>query len=157
MDKDTLILLKTDLNAQRRLINNIAQKIQQRSEGLTSDDLIRLESIAYQIHNLYTAIEDLLKIVATYFENNISNSAQWHANLLQRLTQDIPEIRPAFLAEETFLLLNSLRGFRHFFRHAYGANIEYEQLNINLNKAILVLVYLEQDCENFLKKLESRQ
>lgn len=52
MDKDTLILLKTDLNAQRRLINNIAQKIQQRSEGLTSDDLIRLESIAYQIHNL---------------------------------------------------------------------------------------------------------
>ena len=151
MDKDTLILLKTDLNAQKRLINNIAQKIQQRSEGLTSDDLIRLESIAYQIHNLYTAIEDLLKIIATYFENNISNSSQWHANLLQRLTQDIPEIRPAFLSEETFLLLNSLRGFRHFFRHAYGANIEYNQLKINLDKAILVLVYLEQDYENFLK------
>jgi hypothetical protein len=156
MDKDTLILLKTDLNAQKRLINNIAQKIQQRSEGLTSDDLIRLESIAYQIHNLYTAIEDLLKIIATYFENNISNSAQWQANLLQRLTQDIPEIRPAFLSEETFLLLNSLRGFRHFFRHAYGANIEYNQLKINLDKAILVLVYLGQDCENFLKQLENK-
>ena len=156
MDKDSLILLKTDLNAQRRLINSIAQKIQQRAEGLTSEDLIRLESIAYQIHNLYTAIEDLLKIIATYFENNISNSAQWHANLLQRLTQDIPEIRPAFLAEETFLLLNSLRGFRHFFRHAYGANIEYNQLKINLDKAIIVLVYLEQDCENFLKQLDNK-
>jgi len=156
MDKDTLILLKTDLNAQRRLINNIAKKIQQRSEGLISDDLIRLESIAYQIHNLYTAIEDLLKIIATYFENNISNSSQWHANLLQRLTQDIPEIRPAFLSEETFLLLNSLRGFRHFFRHAYGANIEYDQLKINLDKATLVVVCLEQDYENFLKQLENK-
>lgn len=68
MDKNTLILLKTDLNGQRQLINNITQKLEQRAEGLTPDDLIRLESVAYQIHNLYTAIEDLLKIIATYFE-----------------------------------------------------------------------------------------
>ena len=72
------------------------------------------------------------------------------------MTQDIPEIRPAFLSEKTFLLLNSLRGFRHFFRHAYGANIEYNQLKINLDKAILVLVYLGQDCENFVKQLENK-
>ncbi|TVQ43363.1 MAG: hypothetical protein EA365_12780 [Gloeocapsa sp. DLM2.Bin57] len=153
MDKNTLILLKTDLQGQRQLINNIFQKLEQRAEGLTPDDLIRLESIAYQIHNLYTASEDLLKIIATYFENNITNTAQWHANLLTRLSQNIPGIRPAFLTEETFLILNSLRGFRHFFRHAYGANIEYDQLKINLDKALKLREYLAKDCDNFLKKI----
>ncbi len=156
MDKNTLILLTTDLQAQRQLINQIFQKLEQRAEGLTPDDLIRLESIAYQIHNLYTAIEDLLKIIATYFENNITNTAQWHANLLTRLSQNIPEIRPAFLSEETFLILNSLRGFRHFFRHAYGADIEYIQLKINLDKALKLREYLDKDCDKFLQQISAK-
>lgn len=86
-------------------------------------------------------------------KKNIANTAQWHANLLQRLTQDIPEIRPAFLSSETFLILNSLRGFRYFFRHAYGANIEYNQLKLNLDKALKIKEYLDKDCDSFINKI----
>ncbi len=153
MDKNTLIIFKTDVNAQLKLIKTIEQKLNERARGLSPDDIIRLESIAYQIHNLYNATEDLLKIVATYFENNITDTAQWHSALLQRMTQNIPEIRPALLSPETFLILNGLRGFRHFFRHAYGTNIEYDQLQINLDKAMKLLPTLEQDIESFLEKL----
>lgn len=53
-------------------------------------------------------------MVAAHFENQISDTARWHSVLLQRMSQEIPGIRPAVLSQESYLLLNSLRGFRHF-------------------------------------------
>ncbi|MDV2999560.1 MAG: hypothetical protein N5P05_001166 [Chroococcopsis gigantea SAG 12.99] len=151
MDTQKLILLGSELKAQLQLIEAIDMKLVQRAEGLTSDDIIRLESIAYQIHNLYSACEDLLKLVASYFENNITDNQQWHTALLKRMTLDIPGIRPALISSETFLLLNSLRGFRHFFRHAYGTNIEYEQLKLNLDKSRKVFAHLQKDIQEFIQ------
>ncbi|MFZ4444786.1 MAG: hypothetical protein ACOYOY_15380, partial [Planktothrix agardhii] len=105
--------------------------------------------------NLYCATEDLLKIVASCFENNISNSSQWHSLLLQRMTIEIPDIRPAFLSYNTHAILNNLRGFCHFFRHAYSATIEYEQLKINLDKALKLKENLETDIHQFLLRLDN--
>jgi hypothetical protein len=153
MDKNTLIILRTDVKAQLELITAINQKLVKRSENLTGDNPILLESIAYQIHNLYGSTEDLLKIVAAYFENNITDTPQWHSALLRRMSQNIPEIRPFFISVSTYEILNSLRGFRHFFRHAYGVDLEYEQLKINLFKALALLPNLEKDIEIFLEKI----
>jgi hypothetical protein len=153
MDNNTLAILKADLKAQMDLIKTIAARLIERATNLQSDDIVRLESIAYQIHNLYNATEDLLKVIAANFENNITDQSQWHSILLQRMTQNITEIRPALLSHETYLLLNSLRGFRHFFRHAYGATIEYAQLKINLDKALNLLPCLEDDVNNFVSRL----
>jgi predicted nucleotidyltransferase len=108
------VIFESDLLAQLELIKRIAAQLEQRAAGLRSDDIIRLESVAYQIHNLYNAVEDLLKIVATYFENNITDTAQYYTALLKRMNQIIPKIRPALISEETFVILNGLRGFRHF-------------------------------------------
>ncbi|MDJ0578576.1 hypothetical protein [Crocosphaera sp.] len=153
MDENTLIIFKTDINAQMELIKKIHQTLNDRSIGLTADDMIRLESVAYHIHNLYSAVEDLLKIVATYFENNITETAKFNIALLTRMTQNIPNIRPALISQETFLMLNGLRGFRHFFRHAYGTPIEYEQLKNNLDKSINILPLLEKDVDTFLNTI----
>ncbi|MGK7883670.1 MAG: hypothetical protein AB4057_03475 [Crocosphaera sp.] len=153
MDENTLIIFKADINAQMELIKKIHQTLNNRSIGLTADDMIRLESVAYHIHNLYSAVEDLLKIVATYFENNITETAKFNIALLTRITQNIPNIRPALISQETFLMLNGLRGFRHFFRHAYGTPIEYEQLKKNLDKSINILPLLEKDVDTFLNTI----
>jgi hypothetical protein len=155
MDSNKLILLKVDLEGQMNDIQRIHQKLLDRVAKLAVDDDVILESIAYQIHNLYCATEDLLKIVASCFENNISNSSQWHSLLLQRMTMEIPDIRPAFLSYNTHAILNNLRGFRHFFRHAYGTTIEYEQLKINLDKALKLKENLETDIHQFLLRLDN--
>jgi hypothetical protein len=157
MDSNSLILLTVDLNSQMTEIKSIYQKLVDRSKKLQADDQIILESIAYQIHNLYCATEDLLKIVARYFENNISESSQWHSLLLQRMSTEIPNVRPAFLTSKTYLLLNSLRGFRHFFRHAYGAIIEYDQLKSNLDKSIGLIANLDSDLNQFITSLSIRE
>lgn len=94
-----------------------------------------------------------MKIVANYFENNINDSGQWHSLLLQRMKMDIPEIRPALLSPETYSILNSLRGFRYFFRHAYGVTLEYEPLKNNLDKSLNLFHHLQSDVNQFLFRL----
>jgi len=41
---------------------------------------------------------------------------------------EVPRIRPALLAKESFELLDELRGFRHLFRHAYTYPLDSEKL-----------------------------
>lgn len=154
MDEPKRRILTIDLNAQLSIIEDIDQKLKIRATSVDPKDEIRLESIAYQIHNLYGASEELLQIIAKYFENNISDGSQWHRLLLKRMTVDVPDIRPAFLDSETLSLLNSLRGFQHFFRHGYGTTLNYQQLKPNLDQALILLPKLQERVREFLRRLE---
>lgn len=63
MNKNALTVFKADIQAQMALVNRILTLVEERATGLTPNDPIRLESVAYQIHNLYNAIEDLLQLI----------------------------------------------------------------------------------------------
>jgi hypothetical protein len=154
MDKDSITVLVSDIEMQMALIEKVFDEMENRAKGLKPDDRVRLESVAYQIHNLYNAVEDLLQTVAAHFENQISDTARWHTVLLHRMTQEIEGIRPAFLSEECYRLLNGLRGFRHFFRHAYSVPIEYDQLQVNLRRARQLRPCLRRDVDHFLEQIQ---
>jgi hypothetical protein len=118
-------------------------------------DMKQLESVAYQLHNVYAAAESLLEIVATHFENHIADASRWHSALLLRMAQPIQGVRPPLLSGETLRLLDTLRGFRHFFRHAYATTIDPVQLMSNLEKARQLRSKLSADVEHFLEQLAS--
>lgn len=153
MDKNSLIVLRSDLTTQMALIETTFGRLEERAADFDANDFWQLESVAYQIHNIYNAVEDLLEIVAAHFENHIADKARWHTMLLQRMAVAIEGLRPRFLSEETFSLLDGLRGFRHFFRHAYAASIDPAQLEINLAKARQLRSKLSADIEHFLDQL----
>jgi AraC-like DNA-binding protein len=152
MDAAKLALLKADINAQRMTIDRIFTMLEDRAANLSVESSAeKLESVAYQLHNLYGAVEDLFKVIATYFENNISDSAQWHSRLLQRMTQAVEGVRPAVIRQDSYLQLNSLRGFRQFFRHAYGVTEELAKLSSNLEQARLLKPLLNTDLDAFFR------
>ena len=153
MEERDLAILKADLAAQLQSVERVFVMLEQRATGLTPDNSEKLESVAYQLHNFYSAIEDLLKIVATYFENNVSDTARWHSLLLQRMTQPVQGVRPAVIAVESYALLNALRAFRHFFRHAYGIPVDFAQLQSNLEKARQLKPMFDRDLRFFLQAL----
>ncbi|MGD1904611.1 MAG: hypothetical protein ACFB0C_01300 [Leptolyngbyaceae cyanobacterium] len=155
MDAATVALLTADINAQRLTVDRVFDLLQQRCQALSPENPEKLESVAYQIHNFYGAVEDLLKLVATYCENNIADASRWHSLLLRRMTQPIEGVRPSFLSLSTYDNLNQLRAFRHFFRHAYGVPLDFEQLRSNLERVLAVKPLLEQDCDRFLQHLRS--
>lgn len=153
MEEGKLAVLQADIEGQMALIEEVHATLEERAADLQPGNEMQLESVAYQLHNLYNAIEDLFKIVADHFENQIAETPRWHTELLRRMREEIPGVRPALISRESYTLLNGLRGFRHFFRHAYGVPIEYAQLQINLEKARRLRPLLQQDVTRFLQQL----
>lgn len=152
MESDQLAGLTAELNAQLRLFRQVHQRLQERSAaGL--DTPSQLDSVAYQIHNLYCAAEDLLKLVAQAFENRIGSSGEWHRTLLLRMSEPVSDIRPALLSEHLFEVMNRLRGFRYFVRHAYVTDIDPIQLEANLNLAVTLANEFPKAVKVFLERL----
>lgn len=75
-------------------------------------------ALGYTLHNLYGLIENACLRISKFFENGLSPSA-WHKELLERMTLEIEDLRPAFFSREEFALVNELRAFRHVFRNLY--------------------------------------
>jgi len=152
MEKERLSILKASIEAQKREIERIFTKIEERRRGEGGG---ALESLAYQLHNLYCAFEDLFRIIADFFENRIEDRARYHRELLWRMKISIEGVRPALLSEESFRLLDSLRAFRHFFRHAYSYELDPKKVALVAEDALKLRELYQQEIERFLEELRS--
>jgi hypothetical protein len=153
MDASIIVLVETDIAAQRQTIDRVFEMLLQRAQDFSPEKIEKMESIAYQLHNFYGGIEELLKVIATHCENNIAATSQWHSLLLKRMSQAVHGVRPAVLSMESYDHLNGLRAFRHFFRHAYGVPLDFLQLQSNLERAIQLKPLLDQDIDRFISLL----
>jgi len=156
MDKAKLIILKSEIENQANTIEDIYKKIAAREHDFTVD-LVKRESLAYQLHNLYCAFEDLFKTIASFFENQITDTLTYHSQLLKRMTFNIEGVRPALLDKETFVLLDTLRAFRHFFRHAYSYELDPKKLALVLEAALKLKSLYRQQIDYFLQQLLKEQ
>lgn len=150
MEEERFIILKSELISQWNEILKIYDRIAERQK---KKDVCGLESLAYQLHNLYCAYEDLFRIVAGFFENTIDDQRKYHTELLKRMTLSIEGIRPALISEESFKLLNNLKSFRHFFRHTYGYELDKRKIAIVLDDAQKLKETFRLDLERFLVSL----
>jgi len=151
VEEERLNLLRTLLSAQQREIEGIYAKIAQRRGGKTP---AHFESLAYQLHNLSCAFEDLFQQVAEFFENTLEDPARYHRELLWRMKIPIEGVRPALLSEEAYKLLDSLRAFRHFFRHAYSYDLDPRKIALALEDALKLKRIYPRDIARFLKALK---
>lgn len=153
MDSERVSSLATELRGQLWLIEKVSDRLQSRiGDGLDTPG--QLDSVAYQIHNLYCSVEDLLNIVAKTFENNVGKGREWHRILLLRMSQPVEGIRPAFLSTESWEVLDQLRGFRHVVRHAYGKDIELTQLQVNITAGQKLYELIDKDIHAFIEALD---
>ncbi len=153
MDEVSLNVLKAEIEAQLEKINQVYRELEDRAGQMEPDLPPLVESTAYQLHNLYNAVEDLFKIVANAFENSVTDRSRWHTELLHRMALEIQGVRPALLSSETVELLNELRAFRHFFRHAYGIRLRFSRIEEDVVIARQLQPLLKEDLQHFLEQL----
>lgn len=151
MEQERLSLLRSAMKAQQLEIEKIFLRIEERQGR---QDPVHVESLAYQLHNLYCAFEDLFEFVADFFENRIEDKARYHWEILWHMKLAIEGIRPALLSEESYKLLNSLRSFRHFFRHAYAYELDSRKVALVLQDALALRRSYAKDVDEFLAQLE---
>ena len=108
--------------------------------------------MAYQIHNLYSAFEQLFETVVHFFENRLEEE-RYHIDLLRRMRLEIEGIRPALVSDGAFDLLDELRRFRHFFRHAYTAELNPDKLDDLLGNVRRLREIHRQDVKKFIDRM----
>lgn len=151
MDPDRYVAFAAQVRAQLLEIAAIYDRIDEREQV---PGPAGLESLALQLHNLYSAVEGLFEIVADACENHVDADAGYHTSLLRRMSVAVPGIRPAIVSAETLPLLDNLRRFRHVVRHAYSAEIDGRQLRIVLEDARTLRPLLWRDVEELLAELD---
>jgi len=136
--KKKLALFLAEFEHQVSEINSIYAKIEKRLDFWERKEVSieMVESTGYWLHNLYCAFEDLFKVVAGFWENDVGTDESFHIHLLKRMQVRIKGIRPALLSKDSFENLNELRGFRHVFRHAYSYGLD-DQRVLNLLRHVL--------------------
>lgn len=105
--------------------------------------------IAYHLHGLYTAFENIFRNISTVFENHLEPS-EWHRQLLQRMQLDLTPLRPAVIDIEMYEKLKDMLGFRHVFRAAYGVSLNPVRLQGVLRAALELKTLYRPQMERFL-------
>lgn len=151
MADERLALFKAELVGQWRVVKRLHDLVRVKLEdfGETQE---KIDSMGYKLHNLYCAYEELFEIVARYFENQVE-PVRYHADLLKMMRLSIEGVRPALVTEGTYMLLDELRRFRHFFRHAYGVDLDQDRVGPVARKAVELEGTFERDLEDFLSLL----
>lgn len=151
MNREAIALLLGYLQNQRTEMQNILARVQ----SLDTSSEERTVTLAYYLHNLYSAVEDLFEEVASTFENRVEDATAYHRELLQRMSIEVPTVRPRLLSSHSRAVLDELRAFRHVFRHSYSYSIDPDRIARLQRKTLADWATVEQDIsrfEEFLKE-----
>ncbi len=151
MDRIGLKLLERELQEDCRVA---ADAVHQARERMKAGAPHGPEAATFHLARFFNVIEGVVLRIARLFENHIDPDAGWHAELIRRMSLDIPGVRPAFWCEPSLLDdLRELRGFRHVVIHAYDLTIDPARVRDLLERAERVNSQLPDLCERFVKEV----
>lgn len=116
----------------------------------TSDELY-LDSVALNLHGIYSGIEKIFEIIAKNIDYSIPSGDARHLELLRQMATEIQHLRPPVINKHTFELLNEYRGFRHIVRNVYTYNISVKKLTPLVEDLQTAYNSIKKDLDEFLK------
>jgi len=152
MKRTEWLALQAEIEADLKDLALVIQEIQETFAGLpipqepSHKDKAALGAF---VHSFYNGLENVLKRLAQEVDRSIPTGEGWHRALLRRMSVEVPGVRPAVLRPKTVEALEPYLGFRHFFRHAYTFEIEWEKLKPLVEQAREVFERARQDIEVF--------
>jgi len=112
-------------------------------------DFIEMSAAGMILHSFYNGIENILVLISKHYNSKLPSSVKWHMELLDK----------AFVAEEnrTPIFTNKIKEvmeeylkFRHFIRHAYGFQLEWERMEELINGLDDFWIIIKEDINKFL-------
>ena len=110
-------------------VSDLARVIQRalqswsRGQRLPDERDVYLESVALNLHSFYSVVERLFELIARHVDGALPTGEGWHHNLLQQMSKEIAERRPAVISPESASMLDEFRRFRHLVRNVYTFNL----------------------------------
>ena len=113
-----------------------------------------VSGLALHLHSFYTGAERIFYDIARDVDDEVPTSSNWHQQLLEQMSVEIPDIRPSVLGEQTRLELDEFRKFRHVVRSRYAYQLDPERVQALALKLPFVSEQLIKACQQFCNQLQ---
>jgi len=150
------VMLAARILAELKELSVLVARIQEGWERskLKSDDYY-LDGVALNLHGFYSGLERIFEKTASLIDGNVPSGANWHQELLNQMSIEVPGIRPAVISLELKELLEDYRGFRHVVRNVYTYHLNPEKIERLVTKISGVFQKADAELTAFAKFLQS--
>lgn len=114
-------------------------------------DSTEIAAIGSILHSFYNGIERIFLLIAKDYDNTTPKGDKWHRDLIKLMNSANSERDQIITDETTEIILNYL-GFRHFFRHSYDFNIEWDLIKDNFLNIENNWNLIKNDILKFIRK-----
>ena len=144
----------------RRELNELEHVLARIEEGWQrahrSDDDYYLDGVALNLHGFYSGVERAFSLIAETIDGSVPQGENWHLLLLQQMSAEIPDIRPAVISGSVSKNLNEFRGFRHVVRNVYTYQFDPEKIEKLVDKVPDLFSQLKLEMSAFADFLEQK-
>ena len=112
-------------------------------------DLFDMTILGSVLHSFYSGLENIFEIIAKNVDGNVPSGNKSHQELLLQMTTDTDK-RTKVLSEDTYVELRVYATFRHFYRHAYSFQLNWEKMQPLIDNLFIVWNKVKSDLEEFI-------
>jgi hypothetical protein len=151
--KSDVLRLVAELDSDMLLLDDLIKKNEKAWRRIESGSVDELDwaALGYTIHNIYNLLEGYFLRISKFFENAL-DPVTWHRDLIQRMTLDIEEVRPALLDRELVGRIDELRSFRHVFRNIYQSELDPKRVELVQQRLEATLSAFKKAHNEFIDK-----
>ena len=149
MDKTLQAKIESEVSRINRLFDN--GKPLMDSCKIKEPDFIERFAITYFLQSFYTGVESIVELIFKHLGEEIPSDRHWHKKLLAKAFE--PTIKRTCLFKRDHReQLEEYLTFRHFSRHSYGVEIDWERLKPLMTDVEDVWKSVTRDIREFIEK-----
>ena len=114
-------------------------------------DLFDMTILGSVLHSFYNGLENVFEIIAKNIDGNVPNGNKSHQELLHQMASE-NSLRNEILNEELYLKLREYATFRHFYRHAYSFQLNWQKMKPLIENLHIVWNEVKINLENFINE-----
>lgn len=118
---------------------------------MQTPDLFDMTILGSVLHSFYNGLENIFEIIAKNIDGIVPNGNKTHQELLHQMASENSK-RNEVLNEKLYLKLREYATFRHFYRHAYSFQLNWEKMNPLIDNLQTVWNELKLNLENFINE-----
>ena len=116
---------------------------------IKTPDFIEISAASTVFHSFYNGIENILILIVKHYEGQLPNNNKWHMELLDKAFISDGNRKQIFSIEFQETTEEYLK-FRHFVRHAYGFQLEWERMEDLMNGINVYWDSIKENLNNFM-------
>lgn len=115
---------------------------------------IELGSLAMLLHSFYNGLENIFSRISRKIDGNMPDGEEWHKELLEQMAKQTKKREQIVISNNTCEDLKVYLGFRHFSRHAYAFDLDWNLMKDLVLRIAEIKKRVICEIKSFIDKLE---